>query len=143
MNGGVMRTLLRRVVNRVGEPLGLVGRSLPDEIKQVPPAVLVRLIDRRAGDGLGAVGRPQWVADNVSSIEYILLVPYTWNRGTMLRCNAVVFLPGTTVGRFPIDLTQAEYRELPTVSDRSAAKRLGDVLLHFPMLPLDEPDRRS
>ncbi|MFI6831382.1 hypothetical protein ACIBG5_30060 [Kribbella sp. NPDC050241] len=137
-----MRTVLRRVAKRFGGSFGLaVEHPLPDQIKDVPPAELSRLIDRRIGDGLGTVGRPQWVADNFASIEYVLLVPYSWNRGRMLRCNAVVFLPGTTVGRFPIDLSQEEYRDLPTLSGRSATTRLGDVLLHYPMLPLDEAIR--
>ncbi|WP_344234773.1 hypothetical protein [Kribbella hippodromi] len=116
----------------------------PDKVKQLPLAVLVELMDRRVGDGLGTEGRPGWVSENLAEIEYVLLLPYTWNRGIMLRCNAVAFLrsaaPGAAaVGRFPIDLTQPEYHALVTVSGRAAGKRSWDVLLYFPMLPLDEP----
>ncbi|MFF1821549.1 hypothetical protein ACFVWG_29875 [Kribbella sp. NPDC058245] len=113
------------------------GFGLPWQVKEMTAAELVAVAERRASDGLGADGRPQWVADHFRSMESVYLVAIGPNPVAMLRCNAIVFLRGETVGRFPIHLTEDEYDELRPLTREESARLLRAALMRFPMTGFD------
>jgi hypothetical protein len=98
---------------------------------------------KRRADNLGFVGRRQWVTENLSAIELVLLVPDMWNTREMLRCSACVVIQDGGSGWFLIDLTRKEYSKLPSVTGRSTASSLRQVLSSFPLILPGEEEQAS
>lgn len=122
---------------------GADGRAVPLGVKQVSAETLIELMSLSRREGIGATGRPAWVAESLSTIDLVLIVPQGRAGYDVLRCNCAIYQRGEFRWIFSLDMTMASYDRLPDVGRRQCIRFLRDLLLRIPVLPLDEDQEAS
>lgn len=135
-------------LGRVRRWFGMFGggsddRAVPVGVKQASAETLIELMSVSRRDGIGATGRPAWVAESLSTIELVLIVPQGRAGLDVLRCNCAIYQRGEFRWIFSLDMTLASYDRLPDVGRRQCIRFLRDLLLRIPVLPLDEDQEAS
>lgn len=70
---------------------GAADRGVP---LGVSAATLIELMSSSKREAIGATGRPAWVAENISTIDLVLVVPQGRARLEALRCNCAIYQRG-------------------------------------------------
>lgn len=133
---------LRRSVRTLPAVTGEAGRRVPARPKELSVSQLSGFMQKNTTTGRGANGRPQWLAENAGSVRRVVLFAQNFKSRDFLRCDAVLF-GSAHDWMFSVDVTLADFDELPDMSVQDSLLLLRDFLLNIHVLPLDDDLSRS